>query len=436
MNLTKFFISICALLLTSCDTLFKDDSSLDDTISIATDKKIFIPAQPGTYIISLAASLQSSEPVRLVIKDNPRYGELKLIESKTAGLFEYTTPFVSSKGDKFSFAVLSQNGELIGQQEVGIFPVTNAQQLSCTSILAFTDSYTNIGTSGTVILDLLANDWICGDLLSDIELSITTAPAYGGIAEITSDKKMRYTIPANTTTQRFDKFTYQIRSKSNPEIVSQGAGYINFNTTCFFHPGNGFYKMPLIEAPSIQFTPLSNAILCGATISDVRFRIVDQPLFGTLALDDQKLVTYIPSSLTRDNNYDDFFSYEVCLPTGECKKSVVRLTLVANENCIEKANDDIYIVGTLPQYSVDVKYNDCDRELIQNIEIVTPPSHGRASVEITGDYVISANGNVWKPNQIISYLPDVTMGRDELTYKACFTDGSCSLAKARIVRIQ
>jgi hypothetical protein len=432
MRVTKSFL-ICLLItaiLGSCDTLLHDSSESDAINPLVAIDKVYVPAVPGSSIIDLPSLLQVRQPVTLRINEAPQFGQLR--ESATPGLFEYSTPFISSRNDHFSYSVISAKGDLLSQQQMEIIQVERREQLPCTSILAFGDDYPNTATSGTVTLDVLANDWICDEMLSNIEITIIDGPKYGGVITIASDHTLAYAVSPNAVNQGFDKFIYQIRNTNNPAVVSQNVAYVFFSTKCLFNPGGNTLTIPIADATSLKFSPLYNAFLCGNSIDDVDLNIVVQTTRGSLTVNDKRFFTYTPAD-PNSTNYSDMFIYEVCLPNNECKRSIVKLELVNRGACTKTAVDDVFPVFSVEASGYDVERNDCSRESIQSLEIVSEPVSGTAFIDDSGSGEMSPD---FTPKQRIRYTPGAGMTTDELTYRICFQDGTCSQAKARFMKIQ
>lgn len=424
-NRSFLTLMICAVtFISSCDKFSGDSLKGEESLKIISDK-VYVPAMAGTTYLSLSSLIQASEPIKLQISAPPRYGELK----EANGLLELTTTYISTKGDQFSFAVLSSNGSLLKEQKVDILNVARQEDLPCGSAIAFTDNFINVGTSGTITLDLLANDWICNGQLSDIAISIPDGPVYGGVIQVRQDNQVDYTIPSTSTTQKFDKFIYQILRRNDHSVLSQSVVYLNFDNTCFFSPGSGAYTMPLADASTLLFNPLSEAILCGNTIENVSVAITTQATFGTVAVNSAKQFTYTPSDLNK-GNYGDLIVYQVCLPNGDCKKGWALFQFTGPGSCAERANDDVFAAflpaATEPQ-TFDVLRNDCTTGEVTSLSIVGSPQFGTASVVAKN----GATGGIINSNSPyqIHYRPNDSMTTDELTYRVCFSDGTCSQAK-------
>jgi hypothetical protein len=415
----------------ACDVL-NEDTPQEYDVQVLTDK-VFVSELQSSSIINLNTLIRAKVPVKFSIAENTHNGTLD-VTSINEGIIKYSSPYGVIQPDNFKFSISNTNNETLTQQQVNLVLANEQDDLPCNTVLPFNDHFINLGEPGTVVLlDVLKNDWMCDEMRSQVQISVDDG--YGNAA-ITADNKISYTVPQWDEWSQ-DRYTwYIITLKSNPAIRWHGLIRLTFDNICEIgagyvednDPNDGMwaYSLPMATASTIKFNPLSTASLCGYSLSDVSVTIIQQPKFGTAQVHPSKSFTYTPSN-TGKETYTDLIIYKVSLPNGKWAAQIMKLRLVNGTTCTQGAVDDVVGVENIVMAPgggllIPVISNDCNRQAITSITIVTPASYGEA--------VIGTWFNTWS----IKYnlYNDTDKKQDVVEYEANYQDGSKSRAKVYI----
>lgn len=146
-----------------------------------------------------------------------------------------------------------------------------------------------------------------------------------------------------------------------------------------------------------------------------------QPQHGVVLLNTDGTLTYIPDG---DFEGTDSFTYTMCNNNGDCDEATVYINVDSDDNDAPIAQDDMATTDMFVTIAIDVAANDSDPngDELSDPEIVSPPQHGTATVQL---------------GQIVYEPADGFYGTDTFTYSICDTVAApstlCDTATVTIV---
>ena len=263
---------------------------------------------------------------------------------------------------------------------------------------AVTDNATT-SRNKTVIINVLANDTINGDLTTPVV--ITKNPKFGTINIVAN--AVVYT-PSSGYCGVRDLFQYKI---CNAQGCDSTYSYVNI--TC-----DSTNLQPVANPDSVSTrknTPIRIIILANDQINGTldSIKITKSPILGTATLGTDNVLTYTPDSC----GFIDSLRYRICNKTG-CSETVVKINVICDPGVYKtpKATPDKATTYLNTPVTVDVTANDSLYGApIDSVKVTTKPNHGRAIVA----------------NNKIIYTPDSCGYTDTLRY-AVFTKGGSDTA--------
>ena len=263
---------------------------------------------------------------------------------------------------------------------------------------AVTDNATT-SRNKTVIINVLANDTINGDLTTPVV--ITKNPKFGTINIVAN--AVVYT-PSSGYCGVRDSFQYKI---CNAQGCDSTYSYVNI--TC-----DSTNLQPVANPDSVSTrknTPIRIIILANDQINGTldSIKITKSPILGTATLGTDNVLTYTPDSC----GFIDSLRYRICNKTG-CSETVVKINVICDPGVYKKpkATPDNATTYLNTPVTVDVTANDSLYGApIDSVKVTTKPNHGRAIVA----------------NNKIIYTPDSCGYTDTLRY-AVFTKGGSDTA--------
>jgi hypothetical protein len=422
LNIKIGFISsviiACALFLYSCDT-FEADPDLQVPEIELEDGELMVMNNGSTFI-DLAAQVKSNVAVNFSITSPVQKGSLTDLGN---GLLQYQPTAGLTKGrDSFVFSVFSQSNQLITKDTIVIVIENDSTQLPCGVYTG--DDYVYGFTGGApVIVNVLANDFVCSIDSSDVRVSIhrpdKTFPPYFGSAAVV-DNKIVYT--AGASFQSADKVVYKIESATDPTIISYGLVYMTNENDCIPVATNDLYAIDSLSrvGESLFIPAFNNDQLCAAT-SASQVSITDPPNFGTVTITAGGFLYTAADTINITENFADVFIYKVCVG-NRCTSGQVTLLALSDSGlpCQLKALMDSIDLSrnTISPIGLDVLFNDVICDSLKRFRITVFPTNGKATIS----------------GSIISYARDFNKpDDDQLEYEICDEFG-CSTAKVFIKR--
>ena len=401
----------------SCDVLEPDADVFKPAVSVS-ENQLFVLSNNSAFI-DLNSRLKSNQPVLIRVTATPKHG---LLADLGGGLLQYT-PSVGRKraSDSFEFTISSQNNQVLKVDTVWIAIENDSTNLPCG--IFHTDDYAyGIRKESPVILDVLANDYICGTDSADLVISIyrpdNTFPPYAGDAKV-SEGKVIYT-PAGNFSEG-DKLIYKVHPRDNPEKGSFGVVYLVPEGPCLFSLAEDTFVMDADSlASGVSLQILNNDTLCSAGIEQIHIAV--PPQYGNATINNQVVFYQLHDVQTVAPFESDFFVYEVCID-AVCRTARADIfSRVVIDSCTFQAMaDTVDLSGnTIPSMYLDVLHNDSICDGYSEFTITDFPDYGSASFDAE--------------RQAILYQRDPLLNKDdELEYELCSGD-LCSRAKVYIKR--
>lgn len=422
LNIKIGFISsviiACALFLYSCDTFEADPDLQVPEVELESEELVVM--NNGSTFIDLAAQVKSNVAVNFSITSPVQKGSLTNLGN---GLLQYQPTAGLAKGrDSFVFSVFSQSNQLITKDTIVIVIENDSTQLPCGVYTG--DDYVYGFTGGSpVVVNVLANDFICSIDSSDVRVSIhrpyDTFPPYFGSAAVV-DNKIVYT--AGASFQSADKVVYKIASATDPAIVSYGLVYITSENSCIPVATNDRYAIDSLSriGESLFIPAFNNDQSCSVTNAS-QVSITDPPAFGTVGFTTGGFLYTVTDTVNVTENFTDAFIYEICVG-NQCTSAQVTLLALSDPvlTCQLKALTDSIDLSqnTLSPIGLDVLFNDVICDSLKTFRITVSPTKGTATIS----------------GSIISYARDFSKpDDDQLEYEICDELG-CSSAKVFIKR--
>jgi hypothetical protein len=422
LNIKIGFISsviiACALFLYSCDTFEADPDLQVPEVELESEELVVM--NNGSTFIDLAAQVKSNVAVNFSITSPVQKGSLTNLGN---GLLQYQPSAGLAKGrDSFVFSVFSQSNQLITKDTILIVIENDSTQLPCGVYTG--DDYVYGFTGGApVVVNVLANDFVCSIDSSDVRVSIhrpdqTFPPHFGSAAVV--DNKIVYT--AGASFQSADTVVYKIASASDPTVMSYGVVYITNVGGCIPAAANDVYSIDALSiiGESLFIPAFNNDHLCSiANASQVSF--TDLPNFGIVTITTGGFLYTVAETVNMTENFVDVFVYRVC-NGNHCASAQVTLlgSIDPVVPCELKALADTIDLSqnTLSPIGLDVLFNDVICDSLKTFRITIFPTKGTATIS----------------GSIISYTRDFNKPDDDnLEYEIC-DELRCSSAKVFIKR--
>jgi hypothetical protein len=408
----------CTLFLASCDT-FETDPDLQ-VPDVELESGELVVMTNGSTFIDLATQIKSNVPINFSITSPVQNG---LLTDLGGGLLQYQPTRGLEKGrDSFVFSVFSENNQFITKDTIVIVIENDSTQLPC-GIYTNNDYVYGFSGDSSVVIDVLANDFICSIDSVDVRVSIhrpaKNYPPYFGTASVV-DNKIVYT--AGASFQTSDKLLYKIESVSDASKVSYGYVYITSENPCWPVATNDFFVIDSLEtiADSVFIPAFDNDRLC-SPINNSQVSISRQPNFGSVRIATRGFLYTAPETLIVIENFTDSFTYQLC-DGNRCTSAQVTIYWpgIPDSTCTIKAVvDSIDLSGNnISPIGLDVLFNDVICDSLKTFKITTFPTNGIATIQ----------------GSIITYERDFNKPDDDkLEYTICDELG-CSSAKVFIKR--
>lgn len=413
------FLSIgLFILFFSCDVLEPDADVLEPKVSLTGDQ-IFVLSD-GLAFIDLNAKVITNTPVTIRVTSSTRHGELSDLGK---GLFQYLPAVGNKKAhDSFEFTVFSEKNEIVRKDTILIIVENDSTHLPC-GIFPANDYLYGIKKNQSYVVDVLANDNICGYDSSDLVVGIykpdsTFLPEYG--SAYVSGGKIIYI--AHNPFEGQDKLIYKIYPQGQPQQAAFGVVYFTGEPNCRIHAVNDSFIIDTDSTTNAFYLPaLANDSLCTA-LNNYQVHIAQAPQYGNASFNGNGFNYDVYDSIATPF-FNDFFYYELCI---DATCSIARVDIKAASdsvyNCVFKAEaDSMDLSGNdIPLIHLDVLYNDSLCTEITSFTLIQLPHHGSA-------YTTTISGN-----KVIAYERNSTIGKnDSLMYQICNTQ-KCSSARVSI----
>jgi hypothetical protein len=300
MKLGKIMTGLALILVAGCDTMDQDvDGS---TLSINNQPAYFLD---GGGVIDLTSRIIGPGKIRVEITTSTQNGELKDLGK---GLLQYS-PFKGSTKDFFRFRVLSDNNGVLADDSIGIIIPTDTTTLPCKYVYTRNDSVPDV--TGSVLVDVTANDWSCSGSLS---IAIDVAPLYGTATVVGNE--IRY-VP-NGLFPGHDQLLYKATS-SDPSLMA-GYALVWFNapdttsrgndtTTCQALAIDDLFYKAATDTTSSALDVLANDVICDTAMTVM---IAQSPHYGKAYFDSNIRKIWYRSTIS----HDDTLKYQLCQAGG------------------------------------------------------------------------------------------------------------------------
>ncbi|MGM0555581.1 MAG: choice-of-anchor F family protein [Myxococcota bacterium] len=259
------------------------------------------------------------------------------------------------------------------------------------------NDYANTLRNESVEIDVLANDLLDGSAVpnsGETTVVIGDAPANGTASVDPTTNVVTYT--PDTAYAGPDSFTYTIEYDDGTDVVTSNAATVNLTVIAPPDPDVPVAandSASTVEDEPITIDVLANDTVAGAPIVDgpnVSVEVLDNPIIGTVEVNDDNTITYTADS---DANFSfvERFTYTVTVDGAESNAALVTVRAESKELIAPVANDDTAeTTGTEPVV-IDILANDTydDMEIPDSgtVAIVDQPSNGE--VVLNDDRTIS-----------------------------------------------
>lgn len=315
-------LSLIAVLITilySCDTLESDVKPKNGDIDVS-NTEAYVLSKGSTYI-DLRSMIKTSDKVKLDITSQPNKGNLTEVG---VGLLRYT-PFSTIKRgrDSFTFSIYN-NDRLLLSDSVVIIVENDTTDLPC-GIYPQTDNV-YLSTTGTVEVNVLVNDRICGDsanLVVEIYRPNNSFPPRHGSATV-SGSVVKYV--ANNTFIDNDSFLYKVYSKTDTASVGYGEVIVRKKLACSLKVLNDYFqfKKDSTVYDTLHLAIFKNDNRCDSVDNSTYFNILRQPKHGNL-LNKPYGIDYILKTPSK-GPLSDSLVYEVCA-SQQCHSGAVKIEI-------------------------------------------------------------------------------------------------------------
>ncbi len=266
--------------------------------------------------------------------------------------------------------------------------------------------------SGSVTVDVLANDSDVDDGLDPASVTVTSGPSNGSTS-VNLDGSIDYTPDPDFFGS--DSFTYEVcdfagacdtatvditvNSVNDPPVAGDDSDSVDE------------------DAGPVTVDVLANDSDVDDGLDPASVNVTSGPSNGSTSVNPDGSIDYTPDP---DFSGSDSFTYEVCDFAGDCDTATVDITVnPMNEPPV--ADDDSDTVDEDDTVTVDVLGNDSDVDDgldPGSVTVTSGPSNGSTSVN---------------PDGSIDYTPDPDFfGTDSFTYEVCDFAGACDTATVDI----
>lgn len=306
-------------ILYSCDSLDGDVKPENGGVDIS-NTEAYVVSNGSTYI-DLRSMIKTSDKVKLDITSQPNKGNLTEMGT---GLLRYA-PFSTIKRgrDSFTFSIYN-NGRLLLSDSVVIIVENDTTELPC-GIYPQND-YVYMSAAGTLQVNVLANDRICGDsanLVVEIYRPNNSFLPHHGSATV-SGSVVKYT--ANTTFVDGDSFLYKVYSKTDTTYVGFGEVIVRKKQACSLKVLDDYFrfKKDSIVYDTLHLTIFKNDNRCDSLDNNSSVNILRQPKHGNLLSKPYGIDYILKSPL--EGTLSDSLVYEVCV-LQQCRSGVVKIEI-------------------------------------------------------------------------------------------------------------
>ncbi len=296
------------------------------------------------------------------------------------------------------------NVTIIGCDSFGICDTAYAEVATGCVNPETTNDFATFRNDDLSNINVLGNDRErCGYNLA----AIVTVPPLHGSANINEDGILSYTPDAGFA--GLDTLFY-VACNDCEDIKCDTAMVIVEADAQVDPPGNVVAETDVVQTPFD--TPITISVIANDVAEEPNVSIDILPRSGTVELNPDGSITYTPNG---DFVGVDYFVYELCNNLGECDKTVVSVTVLAEnqENLPPFTNTDTAEGEQGSPLVIDVLTNDSDPEggPLRVNQVTDPPN---------GDVIINDDGTItFTPN------PNFT-GNTSFEYQACDEEGVCT----------
>ena len=257
-----------------------------------------------------------------------------------------------------------------------------------------------------VIIDVLINDTGLED--GGLLITESSSPTNGSI-QVNGNNTITYTPDLDYI--GIDQFDYQVCDKDNDCDIATVTVNVKLTNDVPVAVNDNFET---IMNTAVDLNVLANDT--GLDDGGVKVELYSNPMFGTIVIQDNYILSYTPSSWFVGT---DRFEYMVSDIDGDYSIATVNVTVNPIPNYIPEAIEDARGTSMNTAVTVDVLANDNGLEDgVKNLTISSNPTEG--NVVVNGD-------------NTITYTPDNGyIGSDSFEYEVCDNDDECSTASVTI----
>ncbi len=335
---------------------------------------------------------------RIYIFSLPLFGTATVNANRTV---TYTPSYMFVGVETFEYVVEDTDGDW----DVATVTVTVTEKPNAVPIA--NDDNRGCSFNQTRVVDVLFNDTGLDD--APISVTILENPAQGSIT-VNPDNTITFTPEIGYIgTMTFSYTVTDADNEADDALVTirvkSGENYV---------PGANNDEVTTLINTAIDINVLANDTGLNDGYGDLR--IYSQPQFGTVIINSNRTIRYIPSNLFLGT---DTFMYLIEDVDGDYSVATVTVNVVGSINHTPIANDDYRGAAFETERVIDVLFNDEGIEDIPlTLTITVEPKNGTASVN---------------SDSTVTYTPvQGFLGLDSLTYRVTDVDGEWDEAKVFI----
>lgn len=306
MILRSSFYGILALTtLISCEGLEGDPDGGKTNVELLT-AEVNVLAN-NTTVLNIKSMIKTSAPVRVAIAAQPEKGALTDLGD---GLLQYVPTQSTGSNDALSLALFAEDGNLIKVETVGVQVKRDTANMPCS--IYPVDDYVSVLRDGSVMINVLANDFICGEDSANLILSVwkpsaNSVPDHG--TAIVVNNQIVYTPQSSFTGN--DKVIYRLTTADGGKVAF-GVVYVQVKPDlCEVNLVDDFFTIGIdsIRTDSTLLRVYNNDIFCDVTMN--QYIISKWPRHGVATINEYGVGYKFTDPDTTRILYDTL-GYQVC----------------------------------------------------------------------------------------------------------------------------
>jgi hypothetical protein len=312
-----------AIVFAACDVLEHDASPVKPSIEIKDNE--FHILSNGTAYIDLHSMVKTNGKINFNVSSQPNKGDLS---EAAKGLLRYAPNNNFERGrDSFTLSVFDEGGGLLLTDTVVIVVEDDSTNMPCGYFAV--DDYV-FSSSSTVTINVLQNDWLCGDS-SNIKLEIyrpdNSFPPHSGTASVVAN----HILYQGTSDVLSDSIIYKVSNIADNSLVGYAMVHININGNCTPTAFEDYYVHDNLNklTDTLDLYVLRNDSFCGNSINSLS--VITAPHHGDAFLaqsDSAMYIKYAYEMPAEDSttHFSDSLRYQFCIGSN-CYSGKARIDI-------------------------------------------------------------------------------------------------------------